>query len=36
MGENTVKGGKGVFQGFHMTFFSFVLIYNFKFYILDI
>jgi hypothetical protein len=39
-GENTVKGAKGakvkvIFQGLHMTHVVFVLVYNFKFYILS-
>jgi hypothetical protein len=40
MCENTVKKNKGVklkilFQGLHMTCVIFVLVYNFKFYILS-
>jgi hypothetical protein len=41
LGEHIVKGAKGVkvkipFQGLHMTRVIFVLLYNFKFFILDI
>jgi len=41
MCENTIKGIKGVkvkilFQGLHMTRIIFMLIYNLKFYILEI
>jgi len=39
--ENMVKGGKGtkvkiLFQGLHTTHVIYVLVYNLKFYILDI
>jgi heme/copper-type cytochrome/quinol oxidase subunit 3 len=41
LGENRIKGAKGakvkfLLQGLHMTHVTFVLIYNFKFCILDI
>jgi len=41
MGEKTIKGAKGnkvkvLFQGLHVTCVIFVLVYNFKIYILSI